>query len=131
MRAIKIICFISFFFLAIGCAFSAGIREANNTQPSAAENAAMNNQDCNNMETTIKITGRVQVYGNEPFTFVGIIDQNDTEYSVYPPEKEKELIPLQGHLIEFTAILLNEPQGFGSLSLKGGTVTPITWEILR
>jgi hypothetical protein len=82
------------------------------------------------MENTIKILGKIQIYGNEPHTFVGIIDENGTEYAVFPPAKEEELRTLQGYLIEFTVILLDEPQGYGSLFLKGGTVTPIKWEIL-
>ena len=79
-----------------------------------------------------KITGRVQIYGNEPHTFVGIIDQQDgTEYAVYPPSKEEELRGLQGHLIEFTVIKQDEPMGLGGLQLKGGTVTVVEWRIVR
>ena len=82
------------------------------------------------VENTRKITGIVQVYGNEPHTYVGIIDMNGIEYSVYPRSKEEELRQLQGYLIEFTVVLLDEPQGYGSLFLRGGTVTPIKWEII-
>jgi hypothetical protein len=79
-----------------------------------------------------KILGRVQIYGNEPHTFVGIVDQNGTEYAVYPSSQEEELRKLQGYLIEFTVVFLDEeePQSYGGLFLKGGTVTPVTWEIL-
>jgi hypothetical protein len=80
---------------------------------------------------TIKITGTVQIYGNEPHTFVGIVDESRVEYAVYPPSKEAELRKLQGHLIEFTVIMLDEPKGEGSMYLKGGTVTPLSWEIIR
>ena len=82
-------------------------------------------------ESTARITGRVQISGNEPFTFVGIVDENGTEYAVYPPSRETELRQLQGHLIEFTIIILNEPQGEGGMYLKGGTVTPVSWEIIH
>jgi len=84
-----------------------------------------------NVENTGKITGMVQVYGNEPHTYVGIIEGNGTEYAVYPSSSEDELRKLQGHLIEFTVIFLDEPKGEGGLYLKGGTVTPLGWEILR
>ena len=89
-----------------------------------------NNQAIPNEEGTLRITGRVEVYGNEPFTFVGIVDENNIEYAVYPREKEDELRRLQGHLIVFTVIKLDEPRGEGGMYLRGGTVTPISWEIL-
>jgi hypothetical protein len=98
--------------------FSAGIRDS------------MNENIDNNIEYKT-IVGRVQVYGNSPFTFVGIIDENDTEYAVYPPAKERELRALQGHLIRFTVILFDEPRGPGGFSLRGGTVEPINWEIIE
>ena len=84
-----------------------------------------------NEESTARITGRVQIYGNEPFTFAGIVDENGTEYAVYPPSLEREISQLQGHLIEFTVIILDEPRGEGGMYLKGRTVTPLSWEIIR
>jgi len=84
-----------------------------------------------NEGNTAKITGMVHIYGNEPFTFVGIVDRDSTEYAVYPASLEAELRRLQGHLIEFTVVFLDEPQGYGSLFLKGGTVTPLSWEIIQ
>ena len=89
------------------------------------------NQLSNNHENIITFLGRVQIYGNEPHTFVGIIDENHIEYAVYSPAQEGELKLLQGHLIKFTVILLNENHGYGGLFLKGGTVEPIKWEIIR
>jgi hypothetical protein len=89
------------------------------------------NSSSSNLENTIRITGIVQVYGNEPHTFVGIVEENGTEYAVYPPSQEAELRKLQGHLIAFTVIMLDEPKGEGGIYLKGGTVTPLSWEILR
>ena len=76
----------------------------------------------------MKILGQIQIYGNEPHTFAGIVDQDGTQYSIYPPSVETELRSLQGCLIEFTVIMLNEPQGYGAAFLKGGTVTPLKWE---
>jgi len=84
-----------------------------------------------NVENTVKITGTVHIYGNEPHTFVGIVDERGNEYAVYPVSKEAELRKLQGHLIVFTVIMLDEPKGEGGLYLKGGTVTPLSWEIIR
>ena len=113
-------------------AFSCGKKEKNNTSGSPANSVKTvdtGNQIGNSMENTIKITGKIQIYGNEPHTFVGIIAENGQEYAVFPPSKEEELRTLQGYLIEFTVVLLDEPQGFGSLFLKGGTVTPIEWTV--
>jgi len=79
-----------------------------------------------------KITGRIQIYGNEPHTFVGIIDRQDgMEYAVYPPSKEEELRGLQGRLIEFTVIKQDKPMGLGGLQLRGGTVTVVEWRIVQ
>jgi len=83
------------------------------------------------IENTIKILGKIQIYGNEPHTFVGIVDENGTEYAVYPPSMDEKLRSLQGHLIEFTVILPDKPHGFGSLFLKGGTVKPVKWEVIQ
>ena len=82
-------------------------------------------------ENTMKITGRVETFGNVPHTFVGIVGEDGIQYAVYPPAQEEQLKSLQGHLIEFTVILLEEGRGYGSLFLRGGTVTPLSWEILQ
>ena len=89
------------------------------------------NQIDSSKENFTKISGRVQIYGNEPFTFAGIIDFNGKEYAVYPPAQEEKIRALQGHLIEFTVIFLDEPKGYASLYLKGGTVELISWEIIQ
>ncbi|MCL2042558.1 MAG: hypothetical protein FWG89_00305 [Treponema sp.] len=82
-------------------------------------------------ESTVRITGRVQIYGNEPFTFVGIIDEDNAEYAVYPPSVADELRSLQGYVIEFTVILPDEPQGDNSMFLLGRTVTPVSWRVIE
>ncbi|MCL2557674.1 MAG: hypothetical protein FWE09_04275 [Treponema sp.] len=79
----------------------------------------------------VKITGRVQIYGSEPHTFVGIIDENGNEFAIYPESQGEALRELQGHLIEFSVIFINEPRGYGALFLRGGTVTVLEWAIIR
>jgi heme/copper-type cytochrome/quinol oxidase subunit 2 len=118
----KHIIFFVLLFLAASSVFSFGRREKKAQPPQPEPNT-------NIVETTITILGSVRIFGNEPFTFVGIVDENGIEYAVHPPSVEDELRGLQGHTIEFTAVLLDEPQGYGSLFLKGGTVTPVVWEI--
>jgi len=68
------------------------------------------NDDKSNIdiENTVKIIGQIQIYGNEPHTFVGIVDENNIEYAVYPPQIEKKLRPLQGNLIEFSVVVLDD-----------------------
>ena len=90
----------------------------------------INNIDNTNAENSSVITGSIVIYGNEPHTYVGIVDSNGTAYNVEPRSTANELRNLQGHLIEFIVIFPEEQiQGYGSL--PGGTVTPISWKILR
>jgi len=128
----KVIVFLLFFIFILHNVFPCGKKEARNPQPLPAASpdisAGQVNTGTNNMT---KLTGRVQIYGSEPHTFVGIVDENGKEYAVYPREKEEELRKLQGYLIEFTVIFQDDPQAYGSLFLKGGTVTPVKWEIMR
>lgn len=79
---------------------------------------------------SVIITGSVHIYGSEPHTYVGIESDNGKTYAVYPREKEAEIRPLQGRRIEFTVRFLKEPAGEGSLYLRDGTVTPLSWRIL-
>jgi hypothetical protein len=117
--------------------FSHGIREerdgAKNSPVNieAVETVDGGNDSGISMKNTVKITGTVQIYGNEPHTFAGIAGENGKEYAIYPPSSEDELRALQGHLIDFTVIILDEPKGYGSLFLRGGTVTPVEWRIIH
>jgi len=76
------------------------------------------------------LVGRVVVYGNEPHTFVGIVDEHDVAYSIYPSNNDAELRKLQGNLIEFTVILLDEPQDYAGMVL-GKTLTLIDWKVIK
>ena len=121
------------FVLATPDVFSFGRKEkvsdSQNTQINNVEAAETANQPDTGQENTIKILGRIRIYGSEPRTYAGIVDENGTAYAIYPPSAEDELRRLQGHIIEFSVIVLDEPQGYGSLFLRGGTVTPLSWEI--
>ena len=131
----KLTVFILFFIAATFSIFSLPSREImDNTHNVPVENTVIidsgSQLDAESGNTSI-ITGKIRIYGNEPHTFVGIVDENGKEYAVYPLSKEEELRKLQGHLIEFTVVLLDEPRTYGSLFLKGGTVTPITWKLIQ
>jgi len=132
-KVMKLVFFTLFSIVTISGCLSFGNREkANNPQnPPITGAVDASNQADTNEGSTAKIIGMIQIFGSEPHTFVGIVDQDKTEYAVYPASREEELRRLQGHLIEFTVVFLDEPQGYGSLFLKGGTVTPIKWEIIQ
>jgi len=82
-------------------------------------------------ENTRRLLGRIQLFGNTPHIFAGIVDEDGSTYAIYPPSVEEELRSLQGHLIEFVVTVLSEPRGAGGLILGGETVTPLSWEIVR
>jgi len=131
----KLIVFTIYFMFIVLNIFSLGNKEKmSNNGNSSIENVVPGNSgnqvDIETRSTTM-ITGNVQIYGNEPHTFVGIIDKNGVEYAVYPVSQEEELRKLQGHLIEFTVVLLDKAQGSRGMSLKGGTVTPVSWKIIQ
>ena len=137
MRLIKTVFFLVFFILITMNVFSSGKKEkapkatnAETASPAAVSPVSPSRQPGVEHGNTRIILGQVRVFGSEPRTYVGIVAENGTEYSVYPPEKEAELRNLQGRLLEFTVTFLDEPQGQGSLYLKGGTVTPLSWEIM-
>ena len=84
------------------------------------------------MDNTVKITGMVKIYGHEPFSYLGIEDQDGTQYAVHPLSVADELSELQGRIIEFTVVFLDEQApGMAGLMLRGGTVTPLSWKIVR
>ena len=118
--------FIFLFTFAAFNLFSLGNREKIGDSPSA--NVETSGAD---MKNTIKITGRIMIYGNEPHTSVGIVDEKGTEYAISPASREEELRTLQGHLIEFTVFFPDESVCNDDLCLLGGTVTPVEWRIIR
>ena len=128
----KFILFLSIFILAAsGSVFALSRRDIGNDSTSQKEENTPLTEKQNLMENTLTITGKVQIYGNEPNTFVGIISEDGVEYSVYPQSEEEKLRAFQGNLLEFTVILLEEGRGYGSLFLRGGTVTPVSWKIIQ
>ena len=124
----KVLFSVFFLLLVTFSVFSFGKKDMNNSSQCAA---AGNTTADNGGGSTVKITGRIQIYGNEPHTFAGIIDENGVEYAIYPPSKEDELRTLQGYVIEFIVEMLDEPRGLGGLQLRGGTVTPVEWRIIE
>jgi hypothetical protein len=81
-------------------------------------------------DEAVVVIGQVAIYGSEPHTFAAIVGEDGKTYVVYPKEKEREMWSLQGRRIEFTVRFLDNPQGEGSLYLRDGTVTPLSWRII-
>ena len=127
----KITIFLLFFIFVILNVFPCGKKEKNAVQPASAETFITEDQIIAETGNMTKLTGRVRIFGSEPHTFVGIVDERGNEFAVYPPEQEEKLRKLQGRLIEFTVIFLDEPKGEGGLYLKSGTVNPLEWNIIR
>jgi hypothetical protein len=100
---------------------AAGLFACASARPEKAEETAVN-------DTVIR--GMVHIYGSEPHTYVGIASEDGKTYAVEPREKEAELRSLQGWRIEFTVRFVEKPTEEGSLYLKDGTVTPISWTIV-
>ena len=129
----KILILVLLFALTSINLFSLGKKDTmNKEQQSQGTNIETNiDKKTENRENQIKIRGKISIFGSEPRTFAGIVDENGTEYAIHPSSREDQLRKLQGHLIEFTVIMLDEPSGYGGMFLKGGTVTPVSWEIIR
>ena len=81
-------------------------------------------------EDYVIITGRVWTGGTGPNgNWIYIEERGRIRYSIYPPEKEDELRDFNGYLIEFTAIILNEPLGYRG-TVTGRTLTPVSWKVI-
>lgn len=83
----------------------------------------------NNLRT---VKGRIQVYGNEPFTFIGIKTTDNKEYAISADEEMcKELRAMQGQLIVITGIIISPlPDTYDFQSLKDGKIEVSEWTIL-
>ena len=117
-----------FFALAFNASASGGREASKHSQPpppgpSVPENART-------------LLGSIVMFGNEPFSFAGIVEENGAEYAVYPRERREELRLLQGHLIEFTVLPLDETQraqaqATEGVSLGGGWVMLYHYRIVH
>jgi hypothetical protein len=119
MRLIAII-------LTAFCLFSCASSKADTNGQAAIETATEAV-----MQNTVELTGRVTIFGNEPFTYAGISGEDGKQYAIYPQEKENELKAYQTLLMRFTVVFLEEEKVYGSLYMKGGTVQVVGWEVVR
>jgi len=87
-------------------------------------------------ENAITFIGRVVIYGSHPITYVGIMDENGLSYGIIPRERGEELRMLQGHVVEFTIVPLEESERNAALAfeesyLPGGPVRLLSYRVIR
>ena len=80
---------------------------------------------------TDSITGYINVYGNEPFTFIGIVTDDDKEYSISADDSIlKELQKTHGKKIEIIGTIeKTEKSGFNQL--KNGRIILLEWKYVK
>ena len=89
---------------------------------------------CSYSRNSIKtVKGYITVYGNEPFTYIGIKTQNNKELKIVAAdEEEKELRNSQGKLIEITGIVIKPEKGKIEFeSCKDGKIEVLEWTIVK
>ncbi len=73
----------------------------------------------------ITVVGQIGVYGNEPHTWLGFVDNKGVEYGLEASEEDlKELRNLQGILLELSGLLEPVPEGqpVGYQTFSGGKI---------
>lgn len=74
---------------------------------------------------SVTVVGQIGVYGNEPHTWLGFVDNKGVEYGLEASGKDlKELRNLQGILLELSGLLEPVPEGqpVGYQTLSGGKI---------
>lgn len=81
-----------------------------------------------NMDT---LTGMINVYGNEPFTFIGIDTDDEKKYTIKADEETiKALRKTQGHKIEIKGTIdKDEKSNFNRL--KDGYFIVVEWKEIK
>ncbi len=83
--------------------------------------------------TTKTVKGFVHVYGNEPFTYIGIETEDDKNYAISASEEEiSKLWKTQGNLIEIEGYII-KPESEGRLPgmLKDGKIEVVEWKFVK
>ena len=80
-----------------------------------------------------KVTGLIHVYGNDPFTYIGIETQDNKEYAISADDKTiSELWKTQGSLIEIGGYIVkpeNDQKQPGML--KDGKIEVVDWKYVK
>ena len=77
------------------------------------------------------ITGIIQVYGNEPFTYIGIVTKDNKQYAVKTDKETSNVLrDTQGKKIEIKGTI--NPENENTLNkLKDGFIILIEWKIVE
>ncbi len=78
------------------------------------------------------LQGYIHVYGNDPFSYIGIETTDEKQYSI-SADKEviKELRKTQGNLIEITGIIIKAEKDKMPGMLKDGKIELAEWRVLK
>lgn len=83
--------------------------------------------------TTKTVKGFINVYGNEPFTYIGIETEDDKKYTISASEEEiSKLWKTQGSLIEIEGYIIKpESEGRQPGMLKDGKIEVLEWKFVK
>lgn len=83
--------------------------------------------------TTKTVKGFINVYGNEPFTYIGIETEDDKKYAISASEEEiSKLWKTQGSLIEIEGYIIKpESEGRQPGMLKDGKIEVLEWKFVK
>ncbi len=80
----------------------------------------------------IKVTGYIHVYGNEPFTYIGIKTTDNKEYAISANEEETSMLrKTQGIKIEITGIIISKKETREFNMLKDGRIEVAEWKEMK
>ena len=82
-------------------------------------------------DNSTTVTGYIKVYGNEPFTFIGLETENEEQYTIKASDEILiELRKAQGRKIEIKGEI-EKSEKFSLNELKDGNLIVIEWKIVK
>ncbi len=79
-----------------------------------------------------KVKGLIHVYGNEPFTYIGIETQDNKEYAISADKKLiEELWATQGKYIEISGYIVKSETIKEPGMLKDGKIEVLDWKYVK
>ncbi len=83
-----------------------------------------------NNNKTVK--GYIHVYGNEPFTYIGIETEEHKKYAISASDEDtKKLRSSQGNLVEITGIIVPSTGERRPDMLEDGKIEVAAWKIVK
>ena len=77
------------------------------------------------------VTGYIKVYGNEPFTFIGLETENDKQYTLKASDQVlEELRKAQGKKIEINGTI-EKSEKASMNELKDGNLIVLEWKVVK